>query len=60
MKHVLYRHPDGGIIEFDGDSGFLLMEEDGYLKVGLPIGPAGLIELGEKLIYLGRQQKVAT
>lgn len=56
MKNHLYEHPHGGFIEYDSESESLLMcPEDGHPIASIHIGPIGLIELGEKLIEIGKK-----
>ena len=50
----LYQHPDGSFIDFDHDTGMLMAYEDAGPTVGIPIGYLGMVELGEKLIELGK------
>ena len=48
----LLQHPDGPRIDFDDWA--LTITDDDDLRASMPIGPLGLIELGNTLIALGR------
>ena len=48
----LFQHPDGPRIDFD-DWTLTITDEDDQ-RACMPIGPLGLIELGNTLIALGR------
>ena len=50
----LYQHPDGSFIDFDYDTGMLMAYEDAGPTVGVPIGPIGMIELGQRLMAIGK------
>lgn len=52
MKTILYRHPDGYQISFDGLANVLHIT-DGEVEINLPVGPIGLTELGSMLIAMG-------
>jgi hypothetical protein len=52
MKTILYTHPDGYQISFDGLLNVLHIT-DGEMEINLPIGPIGLTELGSMLIFMG-------
>ena len=48
----LFQHPDGPRLDFDDWT--LTITDDEDRRASLPIGPLGLIELGNTLIALGR------
>ena len=48
----LFQHPDGPRIDFD--DWVLTITDADDRRASLPIGPLGLIELGNTLIALGR------
>ena len=48
----LFQHPDGPRLDFD-DWTLTITDEDDQ-RASMPIGPLGLIELGNTLIALGR------
>jgi hypothetical protein len=48
----LFQHPDGPRIDFDDWA--LVITDDEDQSASMPIGPLGLIELGNTLIALGR------
>lgn len=51
----LYQHPDGFCIDFEKDSGYLLVDEYAKPTVVIPIGPLGLIELAKKMMQVGEE-----
>ena len=48
----LFQHPDGLRIDFDDWT--LTITDDDDQSASMPIGPLGLIELGNTLLALGR------
>ena len=48
----LFQHPDGPQLDFDDWT--LTITDDEDRRASMPIGPLGLIELGNTLIALGR------
>jgi hypothetical protein len=48
----LFQHPDGPRLDFD--DWVLSITDDDDRRASMPIGPLGLIELGNTLIALGR------
>ena len=48
----LFQHPDGPRLDFDDWT--LTIVDDDDRRASMPIGPLGLIELGNTLIALGR------
>jgi hypothetical protein len=58
MRTTLYQHPDGHQISFDALKNTLHIT-DGENQIVVPIGPAGLAQLGNKLVSIGYESEVA-
>ena len=55
MNRTVYSHPDGFALAFN-DHTLIATDEDGK-TVSLPIGPLGLVELGNALLALAAEQE---
>lgn len=55
---ILYRHPDGeGRLVFNPKLGCLMAENENIgICIYLPVGPLGLIDIGQKLVALGLEK----
>ena len=54
MSRAVYSHPDGFTLAFDDHT--LIATDDDDKTVCLPIGPLGLVELGNALLALAAEQ----
>ena len=54
MNRTVYNHPDGFTLAFN-DEALTATDDDGK-TVSLPIGPLGLVELGNALLVLAAEQ----
>lgn len=54
ITKALYEHPDGHLIAFADNR--LICASEGDSTAFIPIGPAGLVELGKTLQALGRAE----
>lgn len=55
MNSTVYNHPDGFTLDFN-DHTLIATDDDGK-TVFLPIGPLGLLELGNALLALAAEQE---
>ena len=55
MSRTVYSHPDGFTLAFNDDA--LTATDDDGKTVSLPIGPLGLLELGNALLALAAEQE---
>ena len=55
MSRTVYRHPDGYTLAFNDDA--LTATDDDGNAVSLPIGPLGLVDLGNALLVLAAEQQ---
>ena len=55
MNRTVYSHPDGFTLTFNDDA--LTATDDDGKTVSLPIGPLGLVELGNYLLALAAEQE---
>ena len=55
MSRTVYSHPDGFTLAFNDDA--LTATDDDGKTVSLPIGPLGLVELGNALLALAAEQE---
>ncbi len=53
--NILYQHPDGHSIDLDGIT--LTMTDSDDQTVSIPIGPLGVVELGNALLALEDKQE---
>ena len=54
MSRTVYRHPDGPTLAFNDNA--LTATDDEGSAVSLPIGPLGLMDLGNALLVLAAEQ----
>ena len=54
MNRTVYNHPDGFTLAFNDHT--LIATDDNEKTVSLPIGPLGLVELGNALLALAAEQ----
>ena len=54
MSRTVYNHPDGFTLAFNDHT--LIATDDNRKAVSLPIGPLGLVELGNALLALAAEQ----
>lgn len=54
MSRIVYSHPDGFTLAFNANT--LIATDDDGKAVCLPIGPLGLVELGNALLVLAAKQ----
>ena len=54
MSRTVYSHPDGFTLAFNDST--LIATDDKGKTVSLPIGPLGLVELGNDLLALAAEQ----
>ena len=54
MNRTVYSHPDGFTLAFNENT--LIAIDDNVKAVSLPIGPLGLVELGNALLALAAEQ----
>ena len=50
---LVYQHPDGFTLAFDDHT--LIATDDDGITVSLPIGPLGLVDLGNALLALAAE-----
>ena len=55
MSRTVYSHPDGFTLAFNDNT--LIATDDNGKTVSLPIGPLGLVELGNDLLALAAEQE---
>lgn len=55
MNRTIYSHPDGFTLAFNDDA--LTATDDDGCAVSLPIGPLGLVDLGNALLALAAEQE---
>ena len=55
MNHTVYSHPDGFALVFNDNT--LIATDDNGKTVSLPIGPLGLVELGNALLVLAAERE---
>ena len=55
MNHTVYSHPDGFALVFNDKT--LIATDDNGKTVSLPIGPLGLVELGNALLVLAAERE---
>ena len=54
MNRTVYSHPDGFTLAFNDHT--LIATDDNGKTVSLPIGPLGLVELGNAMLALAIEQ----
>ena len=54
MNRTVYSHPDGFTLAFNDDA--LTSTDENGKAVSLPIGPLGMVELGNALLVLAIEQ----
>ena len=55
MNRTVYSHPDGFALAFNDNT--LIATDDNGKTVSLPIGPLGLVELGNALLALAAERE---
>ena len=55
MSRTVYSHPDGFALAFNDDA--LTATDDDGKAVSLPIGPLGLVDLGNALLALAAERE---
>ena len=54
MNRTVYSHPDGFTLAFNDNT--LIATDDNGETVSLPVGPLGLVELGNAMLALAAEQ----